>query len=294
LKLERRSKLISLPEAGKMIASRKILALAGATFRDCPMALIREAIRAGASELTVIPPIITAIAADLLIAAKCVSTYYTCYTGFEFLGLAPAFRRAGEAKSIHIIEADELFTILGARAAAGGWPFVAVPPQIYEATVLPKLNPFLRRTKDPYTGEEVITIPPLKSDVFIFHAQQADEYGNAQVWETERQELDKAKAADLVIVSTEKLVSVKKTRENRDKTTVSGHLVDAVVHVPFGAHPTASTGHYRLDEKHLKLYHDLVSAGREKEYLSRFVFEPKDHIEYLECIGLKQLLELRQ
>lgn len=293
-KLERKSKVLSLSEAGKMIAARKIVSMAGSTFRDCPMALIREAIRAGASELTIIPPVSTAIASDLFIASGCVSTYYVCYIAFEFLGLAPAFRRAVKNKSVNIIEADEPFIVLGTRAAAGGLPFIAVRRGVYEATDLPKLNPFLRRTQDPYTGEEVITIPPLKSDVFIFHAQQADEYGNAQVWETERQEPDKAKAADLVIVSTDKLVSVKKTRENPDKTTVSGHLVDAVVHVPFGAHPAASSGHYGYDEKHLRLYQDLVSKGKEEEYLSRFVLEPKDHLEYLERIGLGRLFELQK
>ena len=237
--LERKKKVISLPEAGEMIARCKKIHVAGDQLFDAPMALIREAIRAGAGGLTLIPTVATGIAFDLLIAAGRVDTLYLSYVGFEGLGLAPAFRKAGEKKTIHIIEGDEPFVVLGTRAAAGGMPFFVVPRHVYGATDIPKLNPHIHRIKDPYTGEEVYTIPPLRGDATIIHAQQADQYGNVQCWGGNQQEPDKAKASDLVIVSVEELVSIDETKKHPEKTTLPGYMVDAVVHVPFGAIPRA-------------------------------------------------------
>jgi glutaconate CoA-transferase, subunit A len=291
---ERKKKVISLAEAGKMLAKCKTVHMTGSQLFDAPMALIREAIRAGATGLTLIPNVVTGMAFDLLIAAGRVDTCYVSYVGFEGLGLAPAFKKAGETRSIKFVEGDEPFVVLGTRAAASGLPFIAVPKHVYGATDIPKLNPYIHRIKDPYTGEEVYTIPPLKADVCIIHVQQADEYGNAQRWGGNRQEPDKAKASDLVIVSTEELVSLDKTRENPDQTTLPGYLVDAVVHVPFGAHPTGSSQCYAYDEEHLRLYLDLVNKGKEEEYLSRFVFGPKDHYEYMAQIGMERLFTLRR
>jgi len=290
----RRKKVISLAEAGQMLARCKTIHMTGSQLFDAPMALIREAIRAGATGLTLIPNVVTGMAFDLFIAAGRVDTCYVSYVGFEGLGLAPAFKRAGETKSIHIVEGDEPFVVLGTRAAASGLPFVAVPKHVYGATDIPKLNPYIHRIQDPYTGEEVYTIPPLKADVCILHAQQADEYGNTQCWGGNRQEPDKAKAADLVIVSTEELVSLDKTRENPDKTTLPGYLVDAVVHVPFGAHPTGSSQCYAYDEEHLRLYLELVGKGKEQEYLSKFVYDVRDHFDYMARIGTERLYRLRQ
>ena len=70
---KRRSKLISLEEAGKIIASKKTVSLAGSHSADAAMSLIRAAIRAGAKDMTMIPPVTTSIAADLPIAAKMLS-----------------------------------------------------------------------------------------------------------------------------------------------------------------------------------------------------------------------------
>lgn len=292
--LARKKKVISLSEAGEMLAGCKRIHVAGDQLFDAPMALIREAIRAGAEGLTLIPTVATGIAFDILIAAGRVDTLYLSYVGFEGLGLAPAFRKAGENKTINIIEGDEPFVVLGTRAAAGGMPFIVVPRHVYGATDIPKLNAYIRRIKDPYTGEEVYTIPPLKGDATIIHAQQADEYGNVQCWGGNRQEPDKAKASDLVIVSVEELVSVDETKKHPEKTTLPGYMVDAVVHVPFGAHPTGSSHCYSYDEAHLRMYQELVSKGKEEEYLAKFVFEPESHYEYLERIGVEHLYGLRR
>jgi glutaconate CoA-transferase subunit A len=291
-KPQRKSKLVTLAEAGRMISGCKTISFSGATIQGAPMALIRAAIRAGAKELTLIPHFSTGIPADLLVAAGCVHTYYNSYTGLEFLGFAPAFRKAGESGSINIIQSDEAFSYLGIKAAAAGLPFMSVQ-QLYEGTDLPKINPLLRTIRDPYSGKEVFTIPSLKLDVFLLHVQRADEFGNCQIWGGTRMYDDWVKAANKVIVSTDEIMPLEKTKQEPDRTTYTGWMVDAVVHVPYGAHPTSSPGLYTYDEDHLRLYRDLVAGDRGKEYLSKFVLEPKDHYEYLELIGLRKLLGLQ-
>jgi glutaconate CoA-transferase subunit A len=287
----RRSKEISLAEAGKLIAQKKVISLAGSQTVNTPMALIREALRAGAKDLTVIPPVSSGLGPDLMIAAGAVAKLYVCYIGFETLGFAPAFRRAAEARAIEVVEADEPFIMLGTRAAAGGMPFVPVA-RVYDGTDLPRLNPNLKKVRNPFTGEEMYAIPPLRADVCILHAQECDAYGNAQIWGGNVQEPDKAMAADYVIVSTERLVAVERTREDPRKVTLPGHMVDAVVHVPFGAHPTVSPRQYNADDAHLKLYVDLVAGGKAAEYLDRFVHGPKDHAEYLTRVGMDSIFKL--
>jgi len=289
----RKSKLISADEAGKIIASKKIFSIAGSHSADAAMSLIRAAIRAGASGMTLIPPITTSLAADLPIAAGMLKKLYLSYVGFEVFGMAPAFRKAAETQSIEIIEADEPFILLGTQAAAGGKPFNTVQ-YIYDGTDHKKLNPELKQVVDPFTGRTVWAIPPLRADVFIMHAQACDEYGNAQCWGGTGQERDKAKAADMVIVQADEIVGSEVIQKDPGHTTVPGLWVDHVVHVPFGAHPTFSSSNYAVDEAHLKLYIDLVKAGRAQEYIDRYVLEPVDHFDYLERVGgLRRLTELR-
>jgi glutaconate CoA-transferase, subunit A len=292
---ERRSKLISLDEAGKIIAEKKTVSIAGSHSMDGAMSLIRAAIRAGAKDMTLIPPTTTSIAADLWIAAGALKKLYLSYVGFEFLGMAPNFRRAAEDPNdpLEIVEADEPFIQLGTQAAAGGRPFNVVQ-YLYEATDHPKLNKELKTVVDPFTGKTVYAIPALKSDVAIIHAQAADVYGNAQCWGGNKQEPDKCKAASMVIIQADEIVSTEVIAKDATKTTVPGPWVDYVVHAPFAAHPTFSSGNYAVDEQHLRLYLEMCRGGKQKEYLDKYVYGPKDHWEYLELVGgMKRMTELK-
>jgi len=290
---ERRSKLISLEEAGKIIATKSTIGICGTHSLDGAMSLIRAALRAGAKNMTLIPPTSTSIAADLWIAAGALKKLYLSYVGFEYLGMAPNFRRAAEEQSLEIVEADEAFIQLGTQAAAGGRPFNVVQ-YLYEATVHPQLNRELKTVVDPFSGKTVYAVPALKSDVAIIHAQAADVYGNTQCWGGNRQEPDKCKAAGMVIVQADRIVSTDEIAKDATKTTLPGPWVDYVVHAPFGAHPTFSSSSYALDETHLKLYLELCRNGRHQEYLDKFVYGPKDHWEYLELVGgMKRMVELQ-
>lgn len=63
--------------------------------------------------------------------------------------------------------------------------------------------------------------------------------------------------------------------------------VEAVVELPYGAHPTACYPFYAYDRAHLAEYYRLAQAGPEafRNYLNHYVFEPQNHMDYLERIG---------
>jgi glutaconate CoA-transferase subunit A len=57
--------------------------------------------------------------------------------------------------------------------------------------------------------------------------------------------------------------------------------VEAVVEVPYGAHPLSCDGYYDEDEDHMGEYQELMKEGRFGEYAERYVTGPKSHEEYL-------------
>ena len=98
--------------------------------------------------------------ADFLIGGGCVDTIYASYVGLEKFGLAPNFRKAIEKGAIKVKECCEVYMVYGLQAGAATLPFCALPKGHQETSLL-SVNPDYRIVKDPYTGEEVVTIPPL-------------------------------------------------------------------------------------------------------------------------------------
>jgi glutaconate CoA-transferase subunit A len=193
------------------------------------------------------------------------------YIGLEFLGLAPNFRRAVEAKRISISEADEPTIFHGLRASASGLPFVALPP-IHLLTDLPKVNPDVyKEVTNPFTGEPAIAIPPLRPDVCLVHVAKADIYGNGLSLGGRHMEDIITKASKRVILSAEEIVDTRVFSQAPTQTTIPGVLVDCVVHAPFGAFPGACPGVYNYDRPHLLEYNELAKSGSTRDYIERYI-----------------------
>lgn len=287
---KRKSKVIPLEALSDWVPSGSTLGVGGVHSQNAPMAGIRQIVRSGATELTVIPTPSAGIAVDMLIGAGCVSTLHVSYVGLEFLGMAPHFKKAAEDGSIKIIEGDEAYIVFGMRAGAGDLPFMPMPP-LYEATDLLSANTELKRTLDPYTGREVVTIPALKPDVALIHAQVCDPWGNTVIKGLRRFENVMAKASTKVVITTERVVDGPLDVDPR-MVNIPAPQVDAIIEVPYGAHPTASAGEYQLDEDHLRAYAKRSKEGDFDNYSAEFIDKPEDHEAYLETIGLRTLLKL--
>jgi glutaconate CoA-transferase subunit A len=283
----RKSKVISLEAAAALIGDGSSLALGGIHAHNGSMAVIRELIRQGRRDLTLIPNVSVGMPAELLIAAEAVRTIYASYVGLEHQGLAPAFRRAGETRSIEIRDVDEPFPVYGMRAGAATLPFMPFPFG-HEAVDVVRLNPDDYRTvTDPFTGRDVVVVRPLNPDFGLIHVPRADPYGNILIEGSVVQDILIAKSSSHVIVTAEEIVPVSVTQRDPKATTVVGFFVDSVVHVPFGAHPTSCHGKYASDEAHIELYKEL---GPDR-YVDDWV-RGSTEAEYIERIGLRRITEL--
>lgn len=96
-------------------------------------------------------------------------------------------------------------------------------------------------------GRRFVALPALRPQVAVLHAQRADEYGNVQVWG----HLGDARwaywAAERVIVSVEEIVPPEVIRADPGRTIAPAFRVAAVVHMPYGAHPSGQAGYYDFD-----------------------------------------------
>lgn len=287
---ERVPRILDEMEAGAWVRDGMTVAIGD----PAPMALIRQLIRNRTKDLTVVG---SGLALDLLIAAGCVRKTMAYYVGGGFGGaVAPSFRRAAERGDIEVWECEEGVLTAGLRAGAHGLPFL--PWRGGVGTSLPDVNPDLKIIEDPIKGETLLAVPAIEPDVTILHAAVADPFGNVQhVGGPGWLDLFLYRAADRTIVQVEKIVANEAVRADPWATTIAA--VDAVVRAPYGAHPFYSRGYYVQDKAFTKAYVQAATAaalhddrGPLDEWLQRFCHEPESHGDYLEQVGVKQLISL--
>lgn len=171
------------------------------------------------------------------------------------------------------------------QAGASGLPFMPVLGHVgsdYE-----RLRPEFKVIRDPYSGRDVMVVPPITPDVALLHGFAADAEGNMLLEEKEDDFL-LAPASRVVIASVERVVDTDALRRIPYGLLVPGIYVTAVVHVPGGAHPTPVRDCYPLDEPHLLEYIEAARSDTTfKPYLDRYVFGPRDHAAYRALVGLR-------
>jgi glutaconate CoA-transferase subunit A len=203
-----------------------------------PFAAAHEIVRQGRRELTLVGPISDALY-DMLIGCGCVAAVEAAWVGNVGTGLGYNFRRAvehGEPRVIRVTDYTNLTLALGLRAAAEGVPFATT--RSIAGTGMAAQTDAFRVIRDPFTDEEITAVRAIPLDVAIVHAQYCDRDGNAQILGNLGTTLESVRAAKRVIVTTEALVE----RDELDMPNllnIPGLLVDAVVHVPNGAHPSS-------------------------------------------------------
>jgi glutaconate CoA-transferase subunit A len=289
---ERQQRIIDEVEAANWVQDGMTIAVGS----PAPVALLRQVIRRGVKDLTVID---SGLSLDLLIAAGCVRKVVSYYAGGGFgVPVAPSFRRAAERGEIEVWECEEGILTTGLQAAAQALPFL--PWRGGVGTSLPEVNPDLKVFPDPLTGETLIAVPPIKPDLTLLHAAAADAYGNIQhVGGPGWIDLFLYRAADRTVVQVERVIANEEVRANPWATTIAG--ADAIVRAPYGAHPFYSRGYYVQDNDHLRMYVEAATAAAQEDrpealayYLTYYCREPATHGDYLERVGIKRLLSLHE
>lgn len=286
---KRKSKVVSLKEAAKFVENGMMLGMGGCNSHMGPSAFARELIRRGIRDLTIVPTNNTGYQTDILLGAGCVKTIYVSYVGLDYLGPAPNFRRLAETGQLDIIEFDEMGLLRGLKASAAGIDFFPLPGGISGVDMI-KVNPdFYKTVDDPFSGKQVVVVQPIRPDLAVIHVPKCDAYGNAREAGHVQDLLHFA--SNKVIVTTEEVVPLEDTMANYTDVTIFGRLVDAVVEVPYGAHPGECHACYQMDEEHLKKYQKAgLDETTFKAYMDEYVFNVKNHKEYLEKVGIAGLL----
>jgi glutaconate CoA-transferase subunit A len=279
------TKLITLSEAiSNNVRDGDTLYAAGFTHL-IPFAAGHEIIRQGRKNMTLAratPDLIY----DQMVAAGCAKKVIFSYMGNPGVGSLRYVRGEIEAGRLEWEEYSHFSMISRLQAGATGLPFMPMNPTA--AGDLEKANPLYRTVIDPYTGGEVVVVPPLKPDVAIVHVQRSDAEGNAQIWGIIGEQKEAAFAAERVILTAEEIVDEGIIRSDPNRTIIPGFIVDAVCHVPYCAHPSYTQGYYDRDNN-FYLAWDEISKTPEavKSYLDEWVFGVADRTEYWQKLGIE-------
>lgn len=279
-------KVVSLSEAAKIVKSGDTLNIAPTS-----MAIVREIIRQGATDFFVQGSHPPPQALDMLAALGRLRRFEAI--SFDYRG-APNCRRAverGEVKATMVTEAAWLQMV---RAAGLGNTFA-----VQRSMLKTDLFRYLEELGDaaeiacPFTGQRYVALRTPNIDVFMVHAPYADCLGNVQTERGSMSLYEQALMAHKVIVTVEEIIDTEEVMRRPYDTAIPGKFVDAVVKVPYAAHPMGLEGFYEADQDHL-VYYTQRAEDHEgfKQYMDKYVFDVKDHMEYLNLIGLERLLEL--
>jgi glutaconate CoA-transferase subunit A len=225
---------------------------------------------------------------ELLVAAGAVERLVTTYvlrSGGRNGG--SAVERALKNGSLQI--EDYTNYNYNARLVAGmhGFSFM----QVFEGitvTDLFKKRGFMQEDKYrviqcPYTGKDVVTVPAANPDVCIVHVQRADKFGNAQYWGAIGSVPAAALASKRIIITCEEIVDTAIIRSSPHHTIIPAFRADAVIEVPWGAHPTEVVGHYNQDKLMWGLF--IAAAARQeslREWMDEWIFGSRDREAYLD------------
>lgn len=282
-------KLTSLEDAATRVRDGDVVAVGGCLFSRTPLGLVRELLRQRRRGLTLVRNL-TCTEGEWLMVAGALERVITSWMSIGLpWGVSRIMREWVEGKRVVFEEWSHLALGLRFRAAAMGVPFLPTLTMLGSDLAA---TTGLRTVEDPYTGRTLAAIPALFPDVALLHVHRADRFGNCQIDGYPHMDPDIARAAHTVVVSTEEVVLEGQIRREPDRTVIPGFLVDAVVHVPWGAFPHECYGLYEADFDYFDAYTAAIAArGSEAvlEELDRYVYGPASWLEYLETWGPERL-----
>jgi glutaconate CoA-transferase subunit A len=227
---------------------------------------------------------------DQMVAAGCARKMIFSYLGNPGVGPLYCIRRAVEKGIPNALECEE-YSHFGmiCRYMAGAARLPFFPLYSYLGDELSKVNPKIKFVKSPYDDTSIAVVPPLHPDVAIVNAQRADATGNTQIWGLLGSQKEVAFAAEHLIVVVEEIVDQSVIRSDPNRTIIPNLVVDAVVHQPYGAHPSYVQGYYDRDND---FYLKWAALSRDEKkttaWLDEWVYGVKDWAEYLEKLQAQE------
>lgn len=288
------SKRLSMSEAiARYVYDGSSVAIGLALEPLIPFAAGHEIIRQRRRNLTLIGPI-SDILFDQLIGAGCVEKVIAAWIGNVSEGLAHCYRRAieqGIPRQL-VTEEHSNFSIgLALLAASLGSPYI--PTRTLLGSDLPRQNPTLRVAPSPIDGTPLLLVPAISPDVAIIHVQRSDEDGNAHCWGSIGIGQEAMLAARDVILVAEEIVPREVIVSDPNRVLGPAFKVRAVVHEPWGAHPSTVQGYANRDHAYYHDYHIRTrSLDGFESWLDEWVMGIPDRAAYVKKLGEQRLQSL--
>jgi len=252
--------------------------------RRKPMSLVREILRSGLRDLTVVsyggPDV------GLLCASGRVKKVVYGFVSLDSIPLEPHFRIARQQASIEAVECDEGMLQWGLYAAAIRLPFL--PTRAGLGSDVLRINPDLELVRSPYEdGEELVAMPAIHLDVALIHMNRADAAGNGQYLGPDLYFDDLfCMAAERRFMSCEKIVPTEALLDEGSIHTlrINRMLVDGVIEAPLGAHFTECPPDYGRDEAFQREYASTARSPEAWEDFRKTYLELGSESEYREAI----------
>ena len=248
-----------------------------------PMALTHEIIRQKKKNLHVINASTDVGGLDILVGAGCVSELHLAWAMNWYVKAPYAIRRAYSSGQLKRYDLSNFGATSAMIAGFLGIPFIPIRGNI--GTDLLKNNPTdLKVVNDPFTGQQITVVRAWRADVAIIHAQVADRLGNVVTWSTRgvTDEWGSMGAKRGVIVTAEEIVEPEIIRSDPDRTIVPYFKTLAVVHCPWGAHPSACRGYYGLDIRFCQYQGKYERDGKLlPHFMDEWIYSRKDHADYI-------------
>lgn len=304
------NKVMSLHDAiAKYVESGDSLCFGGFTTNRKPYAAVYEIIRQGQTDFVGY----SGPAGgdwDILIGEGRIKAFVNCYIANSgYTNVCRRFRHAVEKdRNLLLEDYSQDVIMLMLHAAALGLPYLPVSLMQGSDLVnkwgiskevreqIAKLpNDKLVEVENPFNpGEKVIAVPVPRLDTAIIHVQKASINGTCSIEGDEFHDVDIAIASKKCVVIAEEIVTEEEILKDPSTNSIPSFCVDAVVHAPYGAHPSQLYNYYDYDADFYKMYDKVTKTTEDfKAFTKEWIYDIKNHDEYLDKLGLSRIAKLR-
>ncbi len=291
---EMKSKVMSVKEAvEKFTKDGDYLATGGFGANRIPTSVCHELLRLGRKNMGFAGHT-TTHDFQILSAGKVFDKLDASYVvGLEARGLSPNARKYIQSGEVQVTEWSNYGLAARFRAAAMGVAFLPIRTTLGTETYRYGAG---KTITCPFTGAPYMAVPALYPDVAAIHVHACDIYGNCQIRGITIADLDIARAAKKLIITTERIISSDEIRKEPIKTAIPYYLVDAVCEVPYGSYPGNMAYEYFSDEEHIKEWMTVEKdPDAFKAFLDKHIYNCETHFDYLRVNGgMEKMMELRQ
>jgi glutaconate CoA-transferase subunit A len=237
-------RFVSLDELARNVRDGDRIGVGGALLTRLPLAAV-HAVATREPKNLVYVSWGGGIPLEILLGADTVAKVIFCFSSLDIFGLAPLFRRALEEETVEIEEWPAFAFTAALEAAKQNLP--SMPFRAPAGSDLLKGRASVVAVPGTSTTVPMALAPRLDLDVFLLHAQRADEAGNVEFTGAWGMDATAVFAAQRVLVTVEEVVPAGTLGSLRGSFVVPRHFVDAIAVVPFGAYPTSCLPHYTSD-----------------------------------------------